>query len=478
MSRLSERCHEFLVESGSSVYQLSKISGLDRTSLHRLVTGQRIPTLDFLMRFCSVLSLNAADIQELMELFEEARSGPTAFRNRQRIFQILENVADFAENPFPFSESAVSASPYALPASTQTMIQTKMLIFQALENAFSSQGASEEILTNLPLGRMEFLPVIYQFHKKYGKKVRLCHLFYFTANPSLSDSSNPNLEIIRWILPMALADFDSYEPYYTYTKSSSNDMKMLLWPYYLITSRIVIVISAHLDCAVVHLDADTNRIYRQEMLDLLAQSRPLRIHTRSFESSLDFYLQVTQGNGPLLSTLEYQPCVSPLISKELYISQLQKENLSQTDLPLFGKLMNLNPFIQGESSHYFTMQGLRSFCETGRILGQFGTYLDPLSTETRRQVLSRYINDLRRHSHSRIIRSSIRLPATLNIELYRNNFILFILFEKHQRIRFVSISEASLYEVFLDFFQALDGPAYSYSAEETLAALKSALQSL
>lgn len=52
MSDFSSKCREYLKDTGENVYQLSAYSGLDRTSLQRMITGKRLPGIDFVRQFC------------------------------------------------------------------------------------------------------------------------------------------------------------------------------------------------------------------------------------------------------------------------------------------------------------------------------------------------------------------------------------------------------------------------------------------
>ena len=47
MSEFSSKCREYIKNTGETVYQLSASSGLDRTSLQRMITGKRLPGTDF-----------------------------------------------------------------------------------------------------------------------------------------------------------------------------------------------------------------------------------------------------------------------------------------------------------------------------------------------------------------------------------------------------------------------------------------------
>ena len=47
MSKFSEKCKELLTENGYNVYRLSQAASLERTTLHRMVTGKRLPGPEF-----------------------------------------------------------------------------------------------------------------------------------------------------------------------------------------------------------------------------------------------------------------------------------------------------------------------------------------------------------------------------------------------------------------------------------------------
>ena len=70
MSDFSNKCREYLKDTGENVYQLSASSGLDRTSLQRMITGKRLPGIDFVRQFCDSLRINPSQRRELMELYK------------------------------------------------------------------------------------------------------------------------------------------------------------------------------------------------------------------------------------------------------------------------------------------------------------------------------------------------------------------------------------------------------------------------
>ena len=75
MSDFSSKCREYLTDTGETVYQLASSSGLDRTSLQRMLTGKRLPSIDFIHQFCDSIRINPSQRLELMELYKIEKIG-------------------------------------------------------------------------------------------------------------------------------------------------------------------------------------------------------------------------------------------------------------------------------------------------------------------------------------------------------------------------------------------------------------------
>ena len=89
MSEFSSKCREYIKNTGETVYQLSASSGLDRTSLQRMITGKRLPGTDFVRQFCDSIRINPAQRQELMELYKIEKIGKEVYCNRKYIQELL-----------------------------------------------------------------------------------------------------------------------------------------------------------------------------------------------------------------------------------------------------------------------------------------------------------------------------------------------------------------------------------------------------
>lgn len=93
MSDFSSKCREYLKNTGETVYQLSASSGLDRTSLQRMITGKRLPGMDFVRQFCDSIRINPFQRQELIELYKIEKIGKEIYYNRKYIQELLRVIS-------------------------------------------------------------------------------------------------------------------------------------------------------------------------------------------------------------------------------------------------------------------------------------------------------------------------------------------------------------------------------------------------
>lgn len=93
MSDFSCKCREYLKLTGETVYQLAASSGLDRTSLQRMITGKRLPGTDFVRQFCDSIRINPSQRQELMELYKIEKIGKEVYYNRKYIEELLRVIS-------------------------------------------------------------------------------------------------------------------------------------------------------------------------------------------------------------------------------------------------------------------------------------------------------------------------------------------------------------------------------------------------
>lgn len=465
MSKFSERCKKYLEADGHTVYSFSKTAGLDRTTLHRLVTGKRLPSLEFLQAFCNELRINAREIKEIFELYEEEKVGTAIYQNRKYILRFLSEI-----HSSEYTDSLETAPSFTGPllSSTATLVETRTQIYSLLEAVFCKSTGSSCVLTNLPAdSALHITKYLVRMFQKYQKPVLLKHLLTLTPNPCSAPDANCNLKKIAQVLPLALSNFKTYLPYYTYGQMLSSDFSQLLCPYYMITEDAVLEISSDLKRSILHRNPEAVKLYRKDLERIFSGARPLMRISHTPEDSLSLYMDVSWPSHSILSSLEVMPCFTWTVPRDLLMETAEKilrpDILSEKLRPFYQKIPD-NPAMPV----YFSIEGLAHFLKTGQITGQMLSYLPPLAPEDRQKTLRKFINLNGKELFSaRLLKLDLSLSKKLNVELLPGQRLLFCIFNPEKQLRFVLLHEPSLYEAFSDFFGYLGSPVNSYTVEET-----------
>lgn len=208
MSIFSEHCKRYVEESGLTLYEFSQKSGIERTTLYRMINGKRLPSKDVFLNFCSFLRLNNYNRDILYELYYEERIGTATYKNRKFIHSLIENMDFIHQNSMLEANSAISIS---LPVNqsqklsyTTNSLQTKNTIRQLLIAAFSDSKI-QNVYTNIPQSNSDFfadLPIL--FYQNNTGTLNFYHLLTFLSKPERNINPNYNLEILEKVLPLSI----------------------------------------------------------------------------------------------------------------------------------------------------------------------------------------------------------------------------------------------------------------------------------
>ncbi|HAZ05674.1 MAG TPA: hypothetical protein DCY58_04510, partial [Acetobacterium sp.] len=85
MTRFSKKIEELINESGETVQSLAEMGKINRTTLQRIKSGERLPTPKVFECLCKALRLSTTEIEELQALQEITQVGERCYYNRQKI---------------------------------------------------------------------------------------------------------------------------------------------------------------------------------------------------------------------------------------------------------------------------------------------------------------------------------------------------------------------------------------------------------
>ena len=220
MSLLSTKLRWYIEESGYTVYQLAKLTGVDRTSIQKTLSGQRLISEESMMRILKYLHLTTREREELLRYYEISKVGDNIYFRREYIRSIIEGIAlvrqvgsqeiDIHGEVRMLSgldqENQLFAGEYAVINLLRVLIE---------DEVFNQE--KPELGIYIPL-KEEFLNHIFPLYQLDGqsifKKLSVTQLLRLTKTVDKPEDSHYNLRILNMILPYSLAAGAGYKVYY------------------------------------------------------------------------------------------------------------------------------------------------------------------------------------------------------------------------------------------------------------------------
>lgn len=92
MSVFAKKLKYFVEKSGQTIYSVSLTSGVERTMLHKMIKGDRIPSnKDIVLSIARTLLMSPSDTNDLLAAYEMSHRGEAAYRQLQHVQQLLMN---------------------------------------------------------------------------------------------------------------------------------------------------------------------------------------------------------------------------------------------------------------------------------------------------------------------------------------------------------------------------------------------------
>lgn len=462
MSKFSDKCKELLTENGYNVYRLSQTASLERTALQRMITGKRLPGIEFVEAFCNALRISHSDKKELIELYKMEQMGESTYRNHATFFQLFHTLSDIEKEGSVHNHIIVDSRNVKLTSPVSAnKYETEILMQYLLNEAI--QEEEPLLYTNLP-GTNTLLPhhlkiLVSQYSHK---TVTVKHMIQFQTNIAYAYE---NLETLQQIIPLCCSRGIHYIPFYYYSKISRNDQSNLIYPFYIITKNYVLQFSSDLSSGILHSDPVILQQYNQEFQICLEHSAPLLQQTNTIDEALQLYMASCDTIKDIVS-LASTPCTADLI-KPSHLFRLLKEQS-----PQYLRLIKVfEPFLDvlnnADRTDFFTYNGFQNYCKSGECCGAYNIVIPEIPPEDRIQSLKHYLKHYNSDT-SQMLNSHFSYPNTLYTEFRNHNSLYLINLADKENISFIIIQESSICHAFTEFFQLLTNSEYIVPEEDTL----------
>ena len=472
MSDFSCKCREYLKLTGETVYQLAASSGLDRTSLQRMITGKRLPGTDFVRQFCDSIRINPSQRQELMELYKIEKIGKEVYYNRKYIEELLRVIS----SQQAFLPSAFHRLPGLPFYRGDFSLDVEKKVLSLFEDILHS-GSNECICTNIPADCRLLAQTFAHLYPQYGKLPPVIQILPLHPNPKASPDYNRNLETFLCTILPILSGFFNYRPYYYYTQSGHEDRSYELYPFFFITEKQVLLLSSDMTTFIFTENPEVIRAYTQEFQRILKNSRCFFQQSDSPDQILDIFSSIFQAEATTNFALESHPCLALMSYGPEFIHALFENRDIDLSSPVYSQLAAVlkQPqftFTANEvSCNYFTVSGIRKFAETGLFDGPYSYHQTPLPQDIRKKAIQHLLDTDMGYGKCKILKHTLLPETGIHLEVLSDYSVFLCFLSEKGTFICIYLKETSI-------GQALDDYLCSLSEEDAIYTKKEARQIL
>jgi transcriptional regulator with XRE-family HTH domain len=478
LSSFGEHLRALIDSNGINIYGLAKQAGLERTAIHKIISGGRIPSEEYVKKLADALPLSPEEHQRFMESYLISKIGEFRYRQRIQVKKLIEAIA-YIENGGGQTAVDIEIKGSPLSETNTTAIghfAVNNLVKSVIEEAVTPNGAGA-IDFFIPESYGYFYSELLACYLRYPK-LQIRQILSFSKKTGFTDNTNRNLSLLSHILPFAFAPGAEYHPYYYY--SAANDAEPTsAMPYFVLTaSNRLVLINADLSKAAFICDKDIVSLYKENFQAMLERAKPLIKYFNSTFEVLMHCIETDDGDaGEPFHWIEPEPCVGPLVTDEMVRAQIKQEIPNRDGLiELVCRHYGFLRENQLRNMNICTTDGLYRIINSGYIYNAPTEIIDKLSRETIMYLL----NELRNRIENKKVKvlftnpSKITIPNKTLLSINRRTGINFIKNDgSDSGFRAICLSEDSIDEAFTDFIESIEESGLVYNEADSLATLDS-----
>lgn len=480
MSNFSNLLREYIYRNNIKIQSLAKTSGVDRTLIQKMLTGDRIPAdKEVLEKLIESLMLSPRQGRQLRESYHIARIGEDTYKRHLLVGDMLEgfcyspNKSDIISNS-TYEHSFKNEGENGIFYGSNTINQ---LLKAVIEAEASKKGIIKMIVQ--PTYQL-FISLLAMIGSEYSLHVD--HIFCLQEFGDQADPNTYNIDCIKNIVPLLTTDC-VYTPHIYYENISCHINNASFFPYVVITGSHVVTLSKDCQTAILYQTSSFLKLYTSLFDELKTNTIPLIASIKPTLGTYEYYYYrredsdkdfVSQG---LQYSLHAQPCLPLFAPKDMvekYINDVpQKQQLIHLHEKKICKLLK-DVGTEDIFTTYFTQEGIGYFWKHGRFLELPDYLYKPLEKKDRLRLLTLYYKKcLENKVHCHLVNKEIfRFPQNLIISATKDGYIS-ILYTPYQKDTiYYTIKETSLASSLYSYLNFLKLSCAVHSMKTTLKLLK------
>ena len=436
--------NDYIDKVGVTNNNLIRMTGIDRSTFYKILSGKRQPTEEQFKAIICALSLPRLEEEALRREYVRETLGEEEWQNRQTIRKLLHVLAEPELEVLCPVETSRPASVDFQNYTAQGPDPANQMMLRFLQDEFGKEYPRLSFF--MPVDREQFYSVLRdQCTLHAGKQIQIRQLMQFPTGSTFSKCSI--LEYFEHLVYHLTRGPWDYQAYFYYERALLPTGLGNLFPYYIIAGGKILMLNADFTRSMLLREPEIVSMYETAFEEALAASKPIR-ETIGYAEML----MALEMPGKKIS-FESIPCAA-MVAKSDYTRKYIADGA-------FGDFIwNHCKRLQEENELlvFSTMGGLERFAQTGQVEEVPSALMAPMSVEDRIESFE----NLKAHIQKEyFIVDETVLPVSSNwmLTLYEDN-TLYI----YPRIatgdeQVICVQEKNIINAFTSFFRSLSkGP--------------------
>ena len=478
LNDFSEYFKNILSSKKINIYNLALQSNIDRSTIHKVASGSRIPNRAFVDKIMTHLPMTPVEKKLLLDIYQITRDGPEIYERRKRVQQIISGLMqlNLTQDHISFSLHHSEDNIKVIRGAHAIRLAVKQII----EREAYSQN-QPKIWMRVPPCELIDISLIALTCAGAPEPVEWTHILSMDSGNN-TVRQNENLELLRNVLPFCFLGNLNYQPHYYYeTKENSVDVMQTL-PFFILTSDSLLNINLESKTAILSMSSEVLPYFKEEFLRQKQYTLPLSATKDTAISILQYFIDILQSSNGSICYYEFSPNFS-CVMDDAFVRRRIRSDIENRDQVVEKVAMRFNMIrSRKEKFHtYFTQYGLDKFVSAGVVVNTIPKYDLPYSKEDRIYLLSHLIGEVEKGKVSaRLLALPMsEMSESISITSFGRDGLNIAAYNMPgQDMKTSYISETNLTVAFQDYLIWLEDSDFVFSEEETLLALKKARNTL
>lgn len=471
MSFFSEKLREAVANSGMSIASISELSGISSAMLYKIQSGNRLPeSLEKLNTLLDVLHCSLPAKRQIIKEYMVCRIGYHQYHSFGELKAMLSQFTAVLEvaSPISYDENI------PIPPVTVGENNVNMLIQRLIDVETQKENGSIGMFVDLQYEHC-FRCLSQSLSHAREDFGFVTHLFCLKATAS-DEAILHNMKIFRSVLPQ-MVSMGHYEPMYCYLPDSNDGT--VPFPYFIITTGGVLLISGELDSCVYLTDPSVRQLFVQRFILMKENFSPcMQSGNPSMETYFYGFHEIIgrhnlKQKAVILASL---PCVLPCISAEQAMSYLPAEMLQDQRLQSIAAEYFVGAATNGYET-FFTLEGLEHLINTGEIMELQGEFVPRAKQEDILEGLEEFVRRCRSGIITPHVFKTNMIPADTRFSMTLNGKNLMLYCEASCRNTvFVNFAESTMATVVTEYVANAELLGDVFTPEESLSLVEKTLR--